>query len=245
MGEMKIVVFGRGGWIANLQTAGYNIQTMKNQAAPANPQTHRPGWYQRLFASMLARGSRHPNALIDERKHQLLGPLRGRILEIGPGAGANLAFFSTDVSWIGIEPNPAMYPYLQAEAKRVGLAIEIRDSKSEALPVPDSSVDAVVSTLVLCSVRDPVHTLQEIMRVLKPGGTFVFIEHVAAPPHTNLRRVQNYINPAWQVVGDGCHPNRETWTVIEQAGFQSLQLEHFRVDVPIVGTQIAGVGTKK
>jgi ubiquinone/menaquinone biosynthesis C-methylase UbiE len=215
------------------------------ETTPFAPQTHsRPGWYKRLFASMLANSDTRFNSVIAGHKRQLLGPLHGRILEIGPGAGSNLAYFSPDISWIGIEPNPAMFPYLQAEARRFGLSIEIHEGNAELLPVPDESMDAIVSTWVLCSVSNPSRTLQEVLRVLKPGGSFVFLEHVAAPSHTLLRNMQNLIRPVWQMVGDGCHPNRETWTVIEQAGFQRVQLEHFQLDVPIIGTQITGIAVK-
>ena len=213
------------------------------EPTPTNPQTSSPGWYKRLFAWAMANKS-SPNLAIEERKRQLLQPLRGRILEIGPGTGANLAYFSPGITWIGIEPNPAMHPYLRAEARRIGLTVEIREGKAERLPVPDESVDAVVCTLVLCSVDNPAQTLKEVLRVLKPGGHFAFLEHVAAPPYTPLRWRQDFIHPVWQKLGDGCHPNRETWTFIEQAGFQTVQLEHFKVDLPIVGTQIAGIAAK-
>ncbi len=96
------------------------------------------------------------------------------------------------------------------------------------LPAADASLDAVISTLVLCSVPQPEASLAEILRVLKPGGKFIFIEHVAGRPGTRLRAFQNIIQPLWTLVGDGCHPNRETGQAIRRAGFARLEIEQFR-----------------
>jgi ubiquinone/menaquinone biosynthesis C-methylase UbiE len=137
-----------------------------------------------------------------------------------------------------------MFPYARKEAERLGMAIQLREGRAEQLPADDNSFDAVVSTLVLCSVADPQRVLQEIRRVLKVGGRFVFIEHVAAPHDTGLRRLQNLIKPLWKPMADGCNPNRETWTAIEKAGFRHVEIEHFRLNVPIVGPHIAGYAEK-
>lgn len=181
-----------------------------------------------------------------ERKRALLGPLRGDILEIGPGAGANLPYLQPDVHWIGVEPNVHMHPPLRDKARRCGLQADLRIGVAEHLEVPDGSVDAVVSTLVLCSVDDVAATLKDVLRVLRPGGRFVFIEHVAAPAGTKLRRVQEVVAPAWKAFADGCHVNRETWLAIERAGFSTVSYERFRIKtpLPIVAPHIAGVATK-
>lgn len=139
-----------------------------------------------------------------------------------------------------------MYPYLQQEAERVGLDIEIKSGTAEQLDAEDNSIDAVVSTLVLCSVENLSTVLQEILRVLKPGGQFFFLEHVAALQRTGLRRMQNWIQPVWTVLGDGCHPNRETWVALENAGFERVDYQHFQTNVSaIVSPQIIGVAIKK
>lgn len=131
------------------------------------------------------------------------------------------------------------------EAGRLGLAVDLRLGTAERLEAEDNSVDAVVSTLVLCTVPDVAATLQEVLRVLKPGGRFLFMEHVAAPRGTRLRRVQQWIRPLWKVIGDGCHPDRETWTIIETAGFDSVKIEHFQAPFPIFGPHIMGEAIKK
>ncbi len=201
-------------------------------------------WRKRLMAFMLARLSGKHERFIADRKRALFTDLHGDILEIGPGTGTNLRYYSTGIRWIGVEPNPFMHPYLKREAGRLGLKIELRDGQAERLELGEGSLDAVVSTLVLCSVRDVPDTLREILRVLKPGGRFLFIEHVAAPPGTWLRRVQRWVRPISKALADGCCPDRETWKAIEQGGFESLHYEHFRVPIPITATHIAGVATK-
>lgn len=209
----------------------------------SNDASSRPSWGKRLFAAMMAAESEQRSDY-EDRKRALLGNLHGQVLEIGPGTGPNLTYYPSDVSWLGIEPNPAMWPYLQKEAQKLGRPIQLRTGQAERLEAEDNSMDAVVATLVLCSVPDPRKALQEVLRVLKPGGRFVFVEHVAAPANTGLRRWQGFIKPVWQWAADGCQPDRETWTVIEQAGFAQVELEHFRIQSTFVSPHIAGYAIK-
>ncbi|MBE9105037.1 methyltransferase domain-containing protein [Nostoc sp. B(2019)] len=205
-----------------------------------------PDWYKRLFAWMMAHGNAKYEEEIADRKRALFAQLHGNVLEIGPGTGPNLSYYPSDIHWIGIEPNPFMHPYLQQEAERLGLEIDLRSGDAEHLEVEDNSMDAVVSTLVLCSVNNLAAVLQEVIRVLKPGGCFFFLEHVAAPQGTMLRRIQHGIKPLWKTLGDGCHPDRETWLALENAGFEQVDYQHFRANLPaIVSPQIIGVAVKK
>lgn len=190
-----------------------------------------------------AASARHARRL-EERKRALLGPLRGRVLEIGPGSGVNLPCYADTVEWVGAEPSAPMREQLVRTSRRIGRAIELVDDPAERLPLADASVDAVVSTLVLCSVADPKAALREIRRVLRPGGSFVFIEHVAAPAGSFLRRVQRALRWPWSIAGGGCQPDRETWRLIEDAGFSRVSIEHFRVGVPVVSPHIAGVAER-
>lgn len=213
--------------------------------------THRPGSLrQRLCAWMMSQDSHKLDQWIAPRKQTLLGSLHGDVLEIGPGTGPNLRFYAADVRWLGVEPNPFMHPHLVEAMRSLGLPagqfhIEQGEAAGVRLPAGDASVDAVVSTLVLCSVAHPEDSLQEILRVLKPGGKFVFIEHVAAPGGTRLRTFQNLIQPLWTLVGDGCHPNRETWEIIAQAGFASVEIEHDRyLGGGLVAPLISGTAVK-
>lgn len=204
-----------------------------------------PGWYKSVFAWMMAHFSAEYEQAVGERKQALFANIHGDVLEIGPGTGPNLSYYPKDIHWIGIEPNPYMHPYLQKEAEKLGLNIDIRTGTAERIDAEDNSMDAVVSTLVLCSVPNLSATLQEIIRTLKPGGRFLFIEHVAAPQGTLLRKVQSGIKPIWKVVADGCNPDRETWIALENTGFESVNYQHFEAPVPLVSPHVTGIATKK
>lgn len=194
----------------------------------------------RLHAWLISRAGPRYDQMVRERKQRLFTGLRGSILEIGPGTGVNLPYYAAGTRWLGVEPNPHMNRHLDRAMRAADLRAEVRGGVAEQLPVDDASQDAVVGTLVLCSVNDPQQALREICRVLKPGGRFVFMEHVAAPAGTRLRILQNVVKPLSVWAGDGCHPNRETWKLIEAAGFASVELEHFRLPLGHVAPQIAG-----
>ena len=109
-----------------------------------------------------------------DRKRALLSDLHGTIVELGPGTGANCRHFSPSCSVIGVEPNVRMHELLRDSARRHGVDLEIRGLKGEKLDIESGSADAVVCTLVLCSVDEPATVLAEAHRVLKPGGRFAF-----------------------------------------------------------------------
>ncbi len=219
---------------------------IKTSANPSPLKRYSPNWYRRLFAWAMATATKSYEDAIADRKHALFHNLQGNVLEIGPGAGVNLRHLNRDIHWIGLEPNPYMHAYLQQEAKQLGLDIDVRSQTMAQADLTENSMDAVISTLVLCSVPDLAATLQKILRVLKPGGIFLFIEHVAAPQGTLLRHVQQGIRPLWQVIGDGCCPDRETGLAIDQAGFAQVDYQAFDgpVPIPLVRPHIAGTATK-
>lgn len=163
------------------------------------------------------------------------------VVEIGAGAGPNAPLLPPGTRWIAVEPNVHFHPHLRAQAEAHGLDLEIRDGTAEALPVGDAEADAVVSTLVLCSVASPEASLAEVQRVLRPGGRFVFVEHVAAPRGSGLRWAQRVVRGPWRLVGDGCRLDRETGALIEAAGFAEVEIERFRAPLGLVSPHIAGV----
>lgn len=198
----------------------------------------------RLFAALLPALSRGHVSLSEPWRKKLLGSLAGKVLEIGPGTGVNLAYLPDGVHWVGLEANPYLHPHLQRALGLRGLSGEILLGRAEAIPLPEESVEAVVATLVLCSVADPRRALAEILRVLKPGGCLIFLEHVAAPQGSCLRRAQDLLSPPWAFLGDGCHPNRETLALVREAGFARVEAEAFTLPLPLVAPHVAGVACK-
>lgn len=151
----------------------------------------------------------------------LLQDVSGDVLELGSGTGANLAFYPQTIKHLVLaEPNSYMQQQLDLNLKNYPhLPASVLDCSAESIPAPDNSFDAVVSTLLLCSVNNPTRALSEIHRVLRPGGKLLFIEHVAA--HNNPARLkwQKRIEPFWKILQCGCHLTRDTETSILQAGF--------------------------
>jgi len=198
----------------------------------------------RFFAALLPALSQGHARVSEPWRRKLLGGLAGTVLEIGPGTGINLAYLPDGVYWLGLEPNPHLHPWLETALRQRGVLGEVLLGQAEEIPLPQESVDAVVATLVLCSVEDPRRALAEILRVLRPGGRFVFLEHVAAPRGSCLRRAQDFLCSPWALLGDGCHPNRETLALIREAGFARVEAEAFTLPLPLVAPHVAGIAWK-
>ena len=192
----------------------------------------------------MAHGAGPYDRWMAERKRSLFGGLSGEVVEIGPGSGVNLAYLPREVRWTGVEPNPFFHPYVQKEAARLDRPVQLKSGLAEDLGLKDASVDAVVGTLVLCSVDRVEAVLEEVLRVLKPGGRFYFLEHVAAPEGSWLGWLQRAVRPVWCRVLDGCRPDRDTLSRIAQAGFAQLQWEAFQAPLPVVSPHICGFAEK-
>ncbi len=178
-----------------------------------------------------------------ERKLRHIGALNGTVVEIGAGNGVNFRYYPPGVQLIVYEPNPYMHERLRQAALKYSLNCELRPVSAGQLDLPGQSVDAVVCTLVLCTVEDPGEILREVRRVLKPGGKFFFLEHVAAPRGSGLRRVQDLLMRPWRWLFEGCHTNRETAELLEAAGFTSVEMERFRSKKmpPVIVPVISGI----
>lgn len=163
---------------------------------------------------------------LGRRRQELLENLGGRVLDVGAGTGVNLAHFRTAEHVTLAEPDGAMRSKMAAKLGTAQVPVELSDAPAEAMPFPDASFDAVVCTLVLCTVDDPAKALAEIHRVLVPGGTLVVLEHVRAT--TGLARWQHRIGPVWTKLAAGCVLTRDTAGAVEAAGFTLTSLENFR-----------------
>jgi SAM-dependent methyltransferase len=166
---------------------------------------------------------------LDDLEREAIGRVRGRVLEIGAGEGANFGAFHDDVEWIGLEPDFDRRVELAQQARAWQHAREPLDAVAESIPLPDASVDAVVGTYVLCSVRDQGVALAEVRRVLRPGGRVVFVDHVVAPPRTVKRAVQRIVTPFSTRFCHGCHWDRDTGAALAAAGFAGDHVRMVRV----------------
>jgi ubiquinone/menaquinone biosynthesis C-methylase UbiE len=186
-------------------------------------EVHHP-LFARLFDRMAATTEAQGAA---EHRDRLLAGLGGRVIEVGAGNGLNFAHYPATVTEVlAVEPED----YLRAKAERAAeeapVLIRVVDGLADHLPAQDASFDAVVASLVLCSVPDQAEALAEIRRVLRPGGALRFYEHVLSDER-GLARLQNAVAWFWPWVGGGCHPNRDTVEAIERSGFEMERCERF------------------
>jgi SAM-dependent methyltransferase len=175
----------------------------------------------RVFAAIY-----DPSLWIGERaamrryRHDLLIRARGRTLEIGSGTGLNLAHYPDDVDDLVLaEPDPSMRKRLESAVRRSDHKARVIDAHAEQLPFADTSIDTIVSTLVLCTVNAPDLALSEIARVLRPDGQLLFIEHVRSDSATLARWQDRFARP-WQRFAGGCRCDRATLELMDACGFQ-------------------------
>jgi ubiquinone/menaquinone biosynthesis C-methylase UbiE len=144
----------------------------------------------------------------------LAGGARGRVLDLGTGTGRNLPRLGGTPPPVGLDP--CARSLARARRRRPGALLV--QARAEALPFRDGAFDTVVSGLAFCSVDDPQASLEEIRRVLAPGGALRMLEHVRSE-HRLRGAIQDWVQPAWTAVAGGCRPNRETERTVEGAGF--------------------------
>ena len=188
---------------------------------------------------------RSEEAGLRRSRTELLSEARGRTLEVGAGTGLNFAHYPGAVTELVLtEPFAPMANQLREKVAASGRAAEVIEAPGEALPFPDDSFDTVTLTLVLCTVPDPEATLREIARVLKPGGRFLFLEHVRAQ-EPGLARWQDRLHGPWYAFGHGCHCNRDTLGAIEASPLAVERAERGSIPkaAPIVRPMLVGACT--
>ncbi|MHB8134944.1 MAG: class I SAM-dependent methyltransferase [Anaerolineaceae bacterium] len=180
------------------------------------------------------------NPEIGDFRSRLLSHVKGTTLEIGFGTGLNLPFYPNNIeSIIAIDPFQGGISYSSSKP-----VYEFHKMNAEELGFPDSTFDTVVSTFTLCSVKDIVTVLDEVQRVLKPDGRFLFLEHGKSwiKPFTVI---QNIANPFFRVFAAGCNVNRDIEKDLTNNGFCLKEMQHIRFQRQIIsGFYYLGVATK-
>jgi ubiquinone/menaquinone biosynthesis C-methylase UbiE len=157
---------------------------------------------------------------VDELRAETLTDARGLVLEVGFGTGLNLKHYSEQVDrLVAVEPNPGMAPIAAKRQAAARIPIEVHEAKAEALPFPDAHFDTVVTTATLCSVGDLELSLGEIRRVLKPGGSYLLLEH-GLSDDPKIQVWQRRLNGLQMFLADGCHIDRPIAGSVEAAGFR-------------------------
>ena len=190
--------------------------------------------------------ARCEKAFLGSWRRELLKHVYGEVLEVGAGTGANIDHYSDQVTRLVLtEPDKHMRKVLERNVSNRGLEnIQVSDGTAQQIRAEDESFDCVVSSLVCGGAPHLGTALEEIKRVLKPGGKFVFLEHAAAAEGTSTRRWQDRINPIWRIIGWSLNP--ETEKAIITAGFKMREItrENVRRTLAFQGSTIRGIAEK-
>lgn len=215
------------------------------------------------FAQGMAYGMVDYERAVSSKKRELFDrmlkelPRDGSVVvEVGMGSFPNALYFGSaaapsQLDIIGVDPNDSMEKYAQESAEKAGLlaagrgnSVRATHGVAEALPLADASADAVVCTLTLCSVLDPAVAVAEVKRVLKPGGRFLFLEHVLSETDAAFATEQKMFTPMQVARADGCHLDRRTLETIKAAGFASLDSQYFELaNFRYLNPTVAGIAT--
>jgi ubiquinone/menaquinone biosynthesis C-methylase UbiE len=186
--------------------------TGENRSMSGNSPSRFAREYARLVPLMDARGAA-------DHRTELVAGLAGTVIEVGAGTGANFRHYEPAVaSVLAVEPDEYLRDQATQSALTARARITVIAGVAESLPSADSSADAVVCSLVMCSVENQAAALAEIRRVLRPGGQLRFYEHVRSHSRT-IGLLQDVVTPLWARAAGGCHPNRDTVASIRAAGF--------------------------
>lgn len=168
-------------------------------------------------------------------KRDLYRDLPDEIVEIGPGVGANFRYYRPGTTVIAIEPNEQMHERLIRNAQKAGIDLVLRRDLAEHTGLGGESADVVISCLVLCTVEEPETAVSEALRILRPGGRLILLEHILGRGPA-LRLVQRLVARPWRWLFEGCELSRDTAEIVRTAGFSSTEIAektHLTVFVPV------------
>jgi SAM-dependent methyltransferase len=184
-----------------------------------------------IFARFYGWLARKAAPVEDPFRREILEDVRGRVLEVGAGPGVNFGFYGDGARVVAAEPEPNMVRQARARAADAPVPVTIVRAAAEALPFRDGAFDAVVLSLVMCSVRRPATAADEVRRVLRPEGELRVFEHVRSESRT-AARWQTRLTPLWRPFSGGCHLNRDTGATIQAAGFDVTGFRRVSVGPP-------------
>lgn len=194
-------------------------------------------YQQRIFPHLLNQVMQTPSLM--EARADLLNHIQGDVLEIGFGTGLNLPFYREVDQLFALEPNREIYQLAQKRIVDAPFHVQHIQASAEKLPFADHSVENIVSTWTLCSIANLEQAIQEIRRVLKPNGSFHFIEHVQYHDNQVLKTLQNVLTPVQKVVADGCHLNRNIELELLNANFKFSEKFYFDAEgIPKIGKRM-------
>jgi ubiquinone/menaquinone biosynthesis C-methylase UbiE len=194
-------------------------------------------FYQRRIVPHLINLAMRQASLLPFRQ-RVIGAAGGRVLEVGIGSGQNLPLYGPAVrSVIGLEPSPELLRMARERAVAAAVPVELLEGSAEAVPLDTASIDTVVTTWTLCTIANAHRALTEMRRVLRPGGTLLFVEHGRAP-EPGVARWQDRLDPLWRRLAGGCHLNRKIDALIAGAGFRFDTLANARLPGPRTHTYL-------
>jgi ubiquinone/menaquinone biosynthesis C-methylase UbiE len=161
------------------------------------------------------------------RQREKVVPLaRGKVLEVGIGTGLNLGYYdSENVEHLtGLDPSKENWNMNNVSAESFGLDLSFVQASAEDIPADNDAFDSAIITYTLCSIPDPLISLHEIRRVLKPSGQLIFCEHGIAPDK-NVEKWQHALNPIWRFISGGCNLNRNIPELLKSGGFKIKDLD--------------------
>jgi ubiquinone/menaquinone biosynthesis C-methylase UbiE len=187
------------------------------------------GFYSRVIVPYLCDFSLD-RAFVARYRRELLGHAGGDILEIGFGSGLNLPCYPSEVHKLtAVDPNPGMDRRAQKRVRQSAIEVDRRMISGERLPFADGCFDCVVSTFTLCSIDDVTQALREVYRVLRAGGTFLFLEH-GLSPEPGVQKWQRRLNWLHMRLAGGCHLDRDMRALVSALPFARLDVEQFYLE---------------
>jgi ubiquinone/menaquinone biosynthesis C-methylase UbiE len=178
------------------------------------------GWWVRRVVPHLVDRFANMSTDVQAMRRQVCEPLTGEIAEVGFGTGHNLPYLPPAVTKVhAVDPSEVSQRLARKRLDDSPVEVTFDGLDGEALPYDDDRFDAVLMTLTLCTIPDPVAALREIRRVLRPGGTLHSVEHGLAPD-PSVRRWQRRLEPIQKRVAGGCHLTRDPVRLLQDAGFE-------------------------